>query len=733
MANYFWQGLSGATSAAMGTANSVFNAYDRLMEDQANAELLNIRAKTQQDINVFLQDLSQRTDYDNFQKELDNFFTEKDNFYQKNAKNNYTAEKAHELMLGMRVDLQDRVQKKIIDGMRAEQLVMHENTMQINDSIYEGQERIDNNQIIIDKEYGSNLISSDEYNAKLKKLQADTVFAYYTQNANPYIDEAINNDKDVLYILNELDEKVKKDNVTFNVTSKIDGVISDETKENAKAKAKQVIEEQYNLRVNELQKNNANELSEGYATVMNTEDDAEKLSLAKEYLMKIANEMKGKQLDPNDRNKYSRMFSEYINTLDKAVKSRDLVTRNYYNNELAAQTASSLFQDNQDAFISHVIDGRLSPEVAKDALYKTMIDEIKRGEVKGVNVQTEEEAKGIISERYIQYVSDFYNKLYDKIFQNPAFSGVKDRLKNITNDMSKNPDKYDNGTARYISNAVIDFMLTKGNVSDEEAIKHVENAINASLINKLQNIQLDITNNKDKDRSNYWKSTLKTIEENDVIYGNQQGDIFYKTEEDKKELEKVNINAKKEIAAALGINANELREANYIKDKTGDEIGIKEFSYNGNKYHIEAIKNKKNKVTDYKIVDQNGNEIQKYNKEEADKNRDKQDKQLDKKNRQAIKKEKENIQDKIKENAEQKAEREENEYTERKDILSNKDLKKPNFLDVSDEKWIDSSADERHYLLFNYVINNKPPKDTKIDKEKWKNATNHERFKMLFN
>ena len=86
MANYFWQGLSGATSAAMGTANSVFNAYDRLMEDQANAELLNIRAKTQQDINVFLQDLSQRTDYDNFQTDLDKFFTEKDNFYQKNAK-----------------------------------------------------------------------------------------------------------------------------------------------------------------------------------------------------------------------------------------------------------------------------------------------------------------------------------------------------------------------------------------------------------------------------------------------------------------------------------------------------------------------------------------------------------------------------------------------------------------------------------------------------------------------
>lgn len=733
MANYFWQGLSGATSAAMGTANSVFNAYDRLMKDQVDAEFLNIRAKTQQDINVFLQDLSQRTDYDNFQTDLDKFFTEKDSFYQKNAKNNYTAEKAHELMLGMRIDLQDRVQKKIIDGMRAEQLVMHENTMQINDSIYEGQERIDNNKIIIDKEYEDNLISPDTYNGKLKKLQADTVFAYYTQNANSYIDDAINNDMDVSYVLNKLDEKAKKDNVTFNVTSKIDGVISDETKEDAKEKAKAAIEEQYNLRVNELQKNNANKLSEGYATVTNTEDDAKKLSLAKGYLMMIANEMKGKQLHEDDRNKYVGKFSDYINTLDKAVKSQDLVTRNYYNNELAAQTAKALFQDNQDAFISHVIDGRLSPEVAKDTLYKTMIDEIKRGEVKGVNVQTEEEAKGIISERYIQYVSDFYNKLYDKIFQNPAFSGVKNRLKNITNDMSKNPDKYDNGTARYISNAVIDFMLTKGNVSDEEAIKHVENAINASLINKLQNIQLDITNNKDKDRSNYWKSTLKTIEENDVIYGNQQGDIFYKTEEDKKELEKVNINAKKEIAAALGINANELREANYIKDKTGDEIGIKEFSYNGNKYHIEAIKNKKNKVTDYKIVDQNGNEIQKYNKEEADKIRDKQDKQLDKENRQAIKKEKENIQDKLKENAEQKVEREENEYTERKDILSNKELKKPNFLDVSDEKWIDLSVDDRHNLLFNYVINNKPPKGTDINKEKWKNATKHERFKMLFN
>ena len=92
-----------------------------------------------------------------------------------------------------------------------------------------------------------------------------------------------------------------------------------------------------------------------------------------------------------------------------------------------------------------------------------------------------------------------------------------------------------------------------------------------------------------------------------------------------------------------------------------------------------------------------------------------------------------NVKTALKENAEQISEREENEYTERKDILSNKDLKKPNFLtDVSDEQWITSSADERHDLLFYYLINNKPPKEN-MDKEKWKNATEHERFKMLFN
>ena len=72
-----------------------------------------------------------------------------------------------------------------------------------------------------------------------------------------------------------------------------------------------------------------------------------------------------------------------------------------------------------------------------------------------------------------------------------------------------------------------------------------------------------------------------------------------------------------------------------------------------------------------------------------------------------------------------------------KDILSNKDLKKPNFLDVSDKEWKNLSADDRHNLLFNYVNNNKPPKYTTvfpyfIDEEEWKNATEHERFKMLF-
>ena len=52
--------------------------------------------------------------------------------------------------------------KKIIEGMRAEQLVIHENTMQINDSIYEGQERIDNNKIdsVTYEEYKKELESS---------------------------------------------------------------------------------------------------------------------------------------------------------------------------------------------------------------------------------------------------------------------------------------------------------------------------------------------------------------------------------------------------------------------------------------------------------------------------------------------------------------------------------------------------------------------------------------------
>lgn len=730
MANYFWQGLSGATSAAMGTANSVFNAYDRLMEDQANAELLNIRAKTQQDINVFLQDLSQRTDYDNFQTDLDKFFTEKDNFYQKNAKNNYTAEKAHELMLGMRVDLQDRVQKKIIDGMRAEQLVMHENTMQINNSIYEGQERIDNNKIILDKEYKGNLISPEEYDAKLKLLQADTVFDYYTQNANSYIDDAINNDMDVSYILNQLDEKAKKDNVTFNVTSKIDGVISDKTKENAKAKAQPVIQEQYNLRVNELQKNNANKLSEGLTAVINTDNNEEKITLAKEYLMMIDEQMKGKQLSNTDRDKYSKAFSNFLNDIEKELNGSGGSGGNGGNAGIYA--ASVLFKNNSDSYIEQVIAGNISPETAKINLHQAMVEDLLEGKVKeyqGNNKpSTKEDADNLIKDYYLTYENEFYDKLYDKIFEKFSFQATKQKIKNITNDIVKNPDKYTRGSMRYLSDSLVDFIISNDKVSDDEAIKFVDKAINATVVSGLQKLQYD-KQSKDSKRQDYFNKALNTIEENDVIYGNKDGDIFFKSEEEQQQIENFNKNAKQEIALALGVEPTELRESKYIKDDSGDEIGIREFKYGDNTYHIEAVKDKKGKIKDYRIIDQNGNELEKYKKSEGDKSLNEQDRQ----NRQKIKENMANVNTALKENADEKAEQEENEYTERKDILSNKELKKPNFLtDVSDKQWKDSSADDRHDLLFNYVNNNKPPKDTKIDKEKWKNATKHERFKMLF-
>ena len=732
MANYFWQGLSGATSAAMGTANSVFNAYDRLMKDQADAEFLNIRAKTQQDINVFLQDLSQRTDYDNFQKELDNFFTEKDNFYQKNAKNNYTAEKAHELMLGMRVDLKDRVQKKIIEGMRAEQLVMHENTMQINDSIYEGQERIDNNKIDLDAMYNKNLISSDEYNTRLKQLQANTVYDYYTQNANSYIDDAINNDMDVSYVLNKLDEKAKKDNVTFNVTSQIDGVIPDETK-TAKAKAQQVIQEQYNLRVNELQKNNANKLSEGLTAVINTDNNTEKLNLAKEYLMMIDEEMKGKQLSNTDRDKYSKAFSNFLNDIEKELNGSGGTGGNGGNGGNAGiYAASVLFKNNKDSYIQQVIAGNISPETAKINLHQAMVDDLLNGKVKeyqGNNKSsTEKEADNLIKDYYLNYENEFYDELYDKIFKKPSFQATKQKIKNIINDIVKNPKRYTSGSMQYLSDSLVDFIISNDKVSDEEAVKFIDKAINATVVSGLQKLQYD-KQSKDRKRQDYFEKALNTIEENDVIYGNKDGDVFFKSKEEQQQIENFNQNAKQEIALALGVEPTELRESKYIKDDSGDEIGIREFKYGDNTYHIEAVKNKNGKIVDYRIIDQNGNELEKYEKSEGDKLLNKQDRQ----NRQKIKEKMANVKTALKENADEKLKQGFLDAQERYDTLNNIN-EKPEWLnDVSKLGWKNADAEFRANAIENTLKNKKPPKNTNIKEEEWKNATKHERFKMLFN
>lgn len=111
--------VSDLYNSALGFGNVISNDIQRVGKEKAQHDLIEMQAQFDSDVNNFILDLSQRNDYDDWQKEVDAFIQEKKNLIKQKplegetnpyyCRNQYTATKAGEMFAGQYESLKNKV------------------------------------------------------------------------------------------------------------------------------------------------------------------------------------------------------------------------------------------------------------------------------------------------------------------------------------------------------------------------------------------------------------------------------------------------------------------------------------------------------------------------------------------------------------------------------------------------------------------------------------------------
>lgn len=620
--------LADVFNAGADFASTVATIQDRQLKEKAETDLLYMQAQVDSAASAFMQDLAQRNDYSNWQKDLDSFISQQGNKLQKESANAYTAKRAQEMMLRYRGELEQKVQLEALAKHKENILVTNQHTLDLIRKNFSGQERINKAGVVHDRQYANGSIDETRYHAESVNGANTAQFEYYVSLGSDLFEEALNSGKGISFIEAAIDNDVKQFELKVltpdsanvesleNGTAKyIDISSSINTQEN-KRQAKKTVNNAYNSYVNDIQRSNENQLSMQYTKLMDPNiSDTERLTLATQgYTM--LEKMKGEQLDPNVRDEYAKKFSlvkeNNGNLLSGSKKSVESFVREMSKTDinglidmycLAAQRGS------QSSF-----GGAENFYTARSALQRVLSDS-------GVNPGETSSALHVLTDKFCK-----------TILNQPHLKGAKNRLEAFEKDVYKNRDKWPKDAVDHATGWMLD-QLAQSNQSEidsEDLEKEFDNML-ATTYSKNIDKMLVVKNIENEKEVGKVAAGLESI---DVVYTDVFGNPRWA--DNTKDV----INSETGVAIQFGkivsraTGKTDLRQDWKQTDDGTDITNIPVFKDSeGNSYTVEPVyknNNKEKGVTGYRVVDQNGNEY-KTDKESLKKEDDKKRKELDKK------------------------------------------------------------------------------------------------------
>lgn len=634
--------LADVFNAGADFASTVATIQDRQLKEKAETDLLYMQAQVDSAASAFMQDLAQRNDYSNWQKDLDSFISRQGNKLQKESANAYTAKRAQEMMLRYRGELEQKVQLEALSKHKENVLVTNQHTLDLIRKNFSGQERINKAGVVHDRQYANGSIDETRYHAESVNGANTAQFEYYVSLGSDLFEEALNSGKGISLIEAAIDNDAKQFELKVltpdsanvesleNGTAKyIDISSSINTQEN-KRQAKKTVNNAYNSYVNDIQRSNENQLSMQYTKLMDpTISDTERFTLASQgYTM--LEKMKGEQLDPNVRDEYAKKFSlvkENNGLLSGSKKSVESFVREMSKTDinglidmycLAAQRGS------QSSF-----GGAESLYTARSALQSVLSDS-------GVNPGEISSALHVLTDKYC-----------NTILNQPHLKGLKNRLEAFEKDVYKNRDKWPKDAVAHATGWMLD-QLAQSNQSEidsDDLEKEFDNML-ATTYSKNIDKMLVVKNIENEKEVGKVAAGLESI---DLVYTDVFGNPRWA--DNTKDV----INSETGVAIQFGkivsraTGKTDLRQDWKQTDDGTDITNIPVFKdSDGNSYTVEPVyknNNKEKGVTGYRVVDQNGKEYKQIDKADLEK-QDKEKKKKLKEEKKTVKKEQQELAEK---------------------------------------------------------------------------------------
>lgn len=623
--------LADVFNAGADFASTVATIQDRQLKEKAETDLLYMQAQVDSAASAFMQDLAQRNDYSNWQKDLDSFISRQGNKLQKESANAYTAKRAQEMMLRYRGELEQKVQLEALAKHKESVATTDEMTLQLIRNSFSGQDRLNKTGQVYDKEYATGVIDENNYVAKKINEATTTANDMYYKKYTTEIDNAIENGEslesviarfekdDIQFEIKALDSASANPDVLGTDKAVYKDISSSLDKKGIKDKLKPALQQYGKLKLAEVQNGNAKKLADIYALCQTStgNDRAINIKSGKNLLKTFVGTNK---LSEDDTVRYSNLFDALEDDLNKT------------GGKMIGSSGTKAFKAaigaDPKGFIEAWRRGSLSSEggfsslyAAKEAYKSTVADELKKAG------KTPEEIEKFLAN------DNGYNTLIREgseiIFNSLEYGVLKADLDEFQKSIIKGD--YPKEAHGYLVDWVLDRIAQSdmSKTSFDDVYKDYEKMKSVVTSKKLDKMFV-LKNTKDKSIG----EMAANLTENDIVHTDIHGNVRWMpgTENLFSGEEGIGVQFGKVVSQATG--KEDLQLAWKQTDDGTDITNIPVFKdSDGNSYTVEPVYKNNNKdkgVTGYRVVDQNGNEY-KTDKESLKKEDDKKRKELDKK------------------------------------------------------------------------------------------------------
>lgn len=581
--------LLDALNAGLGFTSNALSIQDSINRENANIRIQSAQLDFQTKTNDFLRSLEERSDYNNFEQDLDAFLNDYTATANKMAKSPYEAQAVNQMLQSSRVSLQDKIRDVTLQAQKNDTILTNqENELKRQqlkkDGIITSSQQMGQSQAETNQMYLSGVLDQETAMIKNKQIVA-TCFGDDVLTAGYDILDQGGSLEEALNAIDNMSTEEYKAYLTDANTNVNEDLFVDF--DSLKANAKKELQGYWNTAIKSMQEKNVQYLSEIYSRLMMA-DPAEYNAILKQGQDTLMS-MNGNKLSTTDREKYARYFKELEDTLSSPSGSTSSIKQT---------TLKNVMDLNFDLALALYRQGEITANEIGTVFEELMFEDFREGNVKGYGETDRETASQIMGtdkEFYI-FNSEIMDKIDKEVMGNyPTVSKKLNEVRKLVENGELSEEAY-----QYFVNGIKEYLFGN-NATEEEAIKQLENNLNAT---NLQYIQDAISDNIG--------TSARALNSMDEAY-TEDGKTYFAPGISEESLYQAGggiDKMKSTLANVFGVDKSDVM---YEPTMKGDDIDYEtKFSINGKSYEIRPIISKTwygKEYDDYEIVDEDGNVI----------------------------------------------------------------------------------------------------------------------------